>query len=86
MTTNTDDDRADDREDSRPPGLSDRWPGLVAAVVLCQAVGVTGALLTDTGSSPWYRSLEKPAFNPPASDRAPKKTGVHAALSTSCTR
>ena len=77
MTTNTGDDRIDG---ARPPGLSDRWPGLVAAVVLCQAVGVTGALLTNTGRSPWYRSLEKPAFNPPAWVFGPVWTTLYAMM------
>ncbi len=38
---------------------------LIGCILLCQAAGAIGALTTDTGNSPWYRSLLKPSFNPP---------------------
>lgn len=38
---------------------------LTAAVVICESAGVIGALLTDTGQSPWYQTLNKPSFTPP---------------------
>lgn len=38
--------------------------GLAALFILvCQAVGLAGALTTDTGA--WYDALDKPAFTPP---------------------
>ena len=41
-----------------------RVPGLLLAVVVCNAVGILGALTTTPDTS-WYTSLEKPAFQPP---------------------
>jgi translocator protein len=38
---------------------------IVGCILLCQAAGAIGALTTQTGSSPWYQTLQKPAFNPP---------------------
>ena len=38
---------------------------VIGCILLCQAAGAVGALTTDTGSSPWYQSLQKPSFNPP---------------------
>lgn len=38
---------------------------LIGCILLCQAAGAIGALTTDTGTSPWYQSLNKPSFNPP---------------------
>ena len=45
-----------------------RWKEAALAalfVLACQAVGIVGALTTDTGDSSWYAALDKPAFNPP---------------------
>jgi tryptophan-rich sensory protein len=38
---------------------------LIGCVILCNLAGILGALSTDTGASPWYQQLNKPAFNPP---------------------
>lgn len=55
-----------DPQPHRAPSWLVRWPGLVLFIVLCELVGIVGALTTETGSSPWYASLEKPAFQPPS--------------------
>ncbi|MDT8357974.1 MAG: TspO/MBR family protein [Methanomicrobiaceae archaeon] len=42
-------------------------PGLLlAAVLLCNAAGFLGSLVTVTGPGSWYALLEKPSFNPPS--------------------
>lgn len=38
---------------------------LLFAIILCNAAGIVGALITATGSSSWYGSLIKPWFVPP---------------------
>ena len=50
--------------DSESPRRSPWW--LVFVFILgCQLVGALGAATTDTGTSPWYATLNKPAFQPP---------------------
>ena len=39
---------------------------LIGAVLLCNCVGLLGALATSTGPGSWYETLVKPAFNPPS--------------------
>jgi tryptophan-rich sensory protein len=39
--------------------------GALGFVLACEAVGLTGAAVTNPGSD-WYRALEKPPFQPPA--------------------
>lgn len=42
-------------------------PGLLlASVLLCNAAGILGSLVTVTGPGSWYVFLEKPSFNPPS--------------------
>jgi tryptophan-rich sensory protein len=38
---------------------------LLGWVVLCQAAGGLGSLLTAPNLLPWYEGLIKPAWNPP---------------------
>lgn len=38
---------------------------LIAAVAVCQLAGAAGALFMGGAPDAWYRSLAKPAFNPP---------------------
>ncbi|WP_232703418.1 TspO/MBR family protein [Halobacterium wangiae] len=40
-------------------------PGLVVAVVVCEVVGASPALVTATGSGTWYETLTQPALAPP---------------------
>lgn len=41
------------------------WVRLVIALLLPQVAGITAALVTETGESSWYRTLQKPDWNPP---------------------
>lgn len=52
------------RSDTRRPLGKNDLPGLVASVVLVNAVGAAPALLGGPGSD-WFRALEKPWFYPP---------------------
>lgn len=47
-----------------PRSLPRKAAGLVGAVLLCNAVGIAGALFTSTDTA-WYQGLTKPAFQPP---------------------
>ncbi len=38
---------------------------LVLCIVVCQAVGIVGALWTAPAIPTWYAALHKPSFNPP---------------------
>lgn len=56
------------------------WLALAAWILLCQAVGIIGALATDSGASPWYQALAKPSWNPPSSVFAPVWTTLYALM------
>ena len=43
----------------------DDLPGLALAVLVCEAVGASPALVTATGSGTWYDALAQPSFAPP---------------------
>ncbi len=38
---------------------------LIISVLICQGVGVIGALFTSPAISTWYSMIQKPSFNPP---------------------
>lgn len=42
-----------------------RWLRALGFVLVCQGVGIAGALVTSPDSA-WYQGLEKPFFQPPA--------------------
>jgi tryptophan-rich sensory protein len=42
-----------------------RWLQLVAFILACEGVGLLGGLWTGPEIPGWYRTLSKPAFNPP---------------------
>ena len=42
------------------------WAGRITAILCCEAIGIIGALTTPTGNSPWFRTLRKPRYEPPA--------------------
>ncbi|NYT06306.1 MAG: tryptophan-rich sensory protein [Methanomicrobiales archaeon] len=50
---------------SRSTGLVRSPLRLLGAVLLCNAAGIAGALVTATGPSSWYETLAKPWFLPP---------------------
>ena len=41
------------------------WVKATISVILPQAVGISAALITETGESSWYQTIERPAWNPP---------------------
>lgn len=43
-----------------------KWVGLLVLVVICLGVGWLGAVATTPEIDGWYRTIEKPAWNPPA--------------------
>ena len=49
---------------------------LIAAIVICEATGIIGSLVTDSDSE-WYRTLVKPSFNPPSWVFAPVWTTLY---------
>ncbi len=42
-----------------------RFIGLIAAILLCEGIGVIGAISTRTSVTTWYQTLEKPPLTPP---------------------
>jgi tryptophan-rich sensory protein len=55
-------------------------PGVALAVVVCNAVGASPALVTATGSGTWYDSLVQPALAPPSWVFAPVWTTLFTLL------
>lgn len=41
------------------------WLKLVISLALPQVAGLTGALFTETGEGSWYRTIQRPEWNPP---------------------
>jgi translocator protein len=39
---------------------------LIIAILVCEAVGITSALLSNTNNNAWFNTLIKPSWNPPA--------------------
>lgn len=53
------------------------WIKLIIALALPQIVGLSGALLTNTGDSSWFQQIEKPSWNPPSWLFAPVWTTLY---------
>lgn len=49
----------------RPVSRSRLWIGLVVSIALCLGAGGLGAALTTPEINGWYRTIAKPAWNPP---------------------
>ena len=49
---------------------------LVSAILLCEIVGLSGAVFTSMSVSTWYPTLTKPFFNPPTWLFAPAWTSL----------
>jgi translocator protein len=54
------------------------WLALVLWLLLCQAVGAAGSLVTETGA--WYQSLDRPPWNPPSWVFAPVWIALYAVM------
>jgi translocator protein len=39
---------------------------LIIAILVCEAVGIISALLSNTSNNAWFNTLAKPSWNPPA--------------------
>ena len=68
---------------SSRPKVAGSVLALVTAIAACEGAGLVGVLVTDTGNSPWYRSLKKPSFNPPPSVFGPVWTALYAMMGVS---
>jgi translocator protein len=53
------------------------WLKLVISLALPQVAGFTGALFTETGEGSWYRTIQKPQWNPPGWVFAPVWTTLY---------
>lgn len=42
-----------------------RWIGLIVAIALCLGAGGLGAIATTPEIDGWYKTIEKPSWNPP---------------------
>ena len=56
---------------------------LIACLLVCNAVGILGSLVTVTGQGSWYASLVKPPFNPPSWVFAPAWTVLYILMAVS---
>ncbi|MEZ5670517.1 MAG: TspO/MBR family protein [Alphaproteobacteria bacterium] len=54
-----------DSADGAAPRTRRDWVGLGVSLALVLVVSVVGGLVTADSVEGWYRTLEKPAFNPP---------------------
>lgn len=57
-----------------------KWATALAFVLVCELVGILGALTTQTGTSDWYRALAKPSFQPPSWVFGPAWTLLYALM------
>lgn len=53
---------------------------LVSSIVICEAAGIIGSLVTESGVSSWYAGIVKPSFNPPSWVFAPVWTALFALM------
>src|ERR687886_731529 len=56
---------------------------LVGSVLLCEAAGGIGAILTRSGLRDWYPKLDKPSFTPPGWVFGPVWTLLYAMMGVS---
>lgn len=53
---------------------------LVTTIVVCEAIGGLGAIVTTPNSTTWYATLTKPSFSPPSYLFAPVWTALYALM------
>lgn len=58
-------------------GTAARWMGLFVFVGICLGVGVLGSIATRPEIDTWYKSLNKPVWNPPGSIFGPVWTTLY---------
>lgn len=61
--------------------ISPFWK-LVIAVVICEATGIVSGLLSQSGMSPWFDTLDKPSWNPPGYVFGPVWTFLYLLMGT----
>jgi benzodiazapine receptor len=61
-----------------------RFFSLIGLILLCQGVGILGALSTTQNLEGWYRHLTKPFFNPPNWIFGPVWTSLYLMMAVSC--
>lgn len=65
-------------------GMLRRGLQLAALIILCQGVGVAGALVTAGSVDSWYAELQKPFFNPPNWIFGPMWTLLYLMMALAC--
>lgn len=50
---------------------------LVISVIVCELTGVVSSIISQGGMNPWFDTLAKPSWNPPAYLFAPVWTGLY---------
>lgn len=56
--------------------ISSTWK-LIIAILICEATGIVSALFANTSMNPWFSTLSKPSWNPPAFLFAPVWTTLY---------
>lgn len=69
-----------------PPGRAKQAIGLVVSFAAAFAVAAIGSVATADSVTGWYRTLEKPAFNPPDAVFAPVWTLLYAMMAIAAWR
>ncbi|MCA9174760.1 MAG: tryptophan-rich sensory protein [Planctomycetales bacterium] len=59
-----------------------RWIGLVVFIVLCVGAGGLGAIVTTPEIDGWYKTIEKPSWNPPDYVFGPVWTTLYVMMAT----
>ncbi|HOY05493.1 MAG TPA: tryptophan-rich sensory protein [Saprospiraceae bacterium] len=61
--------------------ISSFWKWVIA-VVICEAAGIVSALISMTAMNPWFDTLNKPSWNPPAYLFGPVWTFLYVLMGT----
>ena len=56
--------------------ISSTWK-LIISIFICEATGIISALFANTSMNPWFSTLNKPSWNPPAFLFAPVWTTLY---------
>jgi tryptophan-rich sensory protein len=60
--------------------MKSNWIKLIVAIVVCELAGAIGSIFTVSSVNSWYRTLTKPALNPPAWVFGPVWTSLYALM------
>lgn len=73
-------------QDQRPAVAVSRWSatvGFIVSIAICLGIGALGAGLTSPEIPGWYRSINKPSWNPPDSIFGPVWTMLYVMMGIS---